>query len=226
MSSFDSLVSRLHQTQLNSAILHRRLTSCVPERLVLSIVVIVVALVATCTSCAHPQRAALHGDARSGEYAPRDPSSLEFKLERTECFGECPVYCVQVFGDGRVSYHGSRHVATEGEQVGQVSPAAIASLLRQCEELRFFDLHDSYVTPPGVMDCPAAIIELRIGDRSKRIENRWAPYFAAECPRAMLKIHESLDALAQAIDRVAATEQWVGYQVLTRREMWPETTAH
>ena len=35
-------------------------------------------------------------------------------LERTACFGVCPVYKLTIYGDGRVLYDGIRFVRTEG----------------------------------------------------------------------------------------------------------------
>ncbi len=37
-------------------------------------------------------------------------------LERTQCFGSCPVYKLTVYGDGRVVYEGGGFVKIKGEK--------------------------------------------------------------------------------------------------------------
>ncbi len=43
-----------------------------------------------------------------------DPASLRITLERGPCFGECPIYKVEVRGDGSVFYKGEGFVAGSG----------------------------------------------------------------------------------------------------------------
>ena len=43
-----------------------------------------------------------------------DYASLVITLERTACFGTCPIYKLTVYGDGRVEYEGERFVTVTG----------------------------------------------------------------------------------------------------------------
>ena len=47
---------------------------------------------------------------------PSNINTVVITLERTTCFGVCPVYTLTIYGDGRVVYEGTRFVRTEGER--------------------------------------------------------------------------------------------------------------
>ncbi len=49
-------------------------------------------------------------------------------LERTGCYGTCPIYSLTIYGDGKVTYEGKRHVDNIGEFTGQLSQAQLTSL--------------------------------------------------------------------------------------------------
>jgi Domain of unknown function (DUF6438) len=49
----------------------------------------------------------------------------EFSLERTECFGPCPVYKVTIRLDGSVRYVGKKNVQRIGTYTGNAIPSAV-----------------------------------------------------------------------------------------------------
>ena len=49
-------------------------------------------------------------------------------LERTDCYGTCPVYKVTVFRDGTIEYVGSRYVKVTGKALGQISEDQVDKL--------------------------------------------------------------------------------------------------
>ena len=63
-------------------------------------------------------------------------------LERTGCYGECPVYRLTVNSDGSVVYVGTRWVKAVGRQVYKVSDAQLAELQAAFERANFFMLRD------------------------------------------------------------------------------------
>lgn len=128
---------------------------------------------------------------------------IEITLERTSCFGRCPVYMVTISGDGSVSYEGRQFVGVTGKQHAHIEPSAVRALVHEFEAINFFALRDAYRTvdnPDGtvthVTDLPTTFVGLRLGDRFKRVED----YFGGP---------NGLRALERRIDEVAGTKQWI-----------------
>ncbi len=63
-------------------------------------------------------------------------------LERTGCYGECPVYRLTVNSDGSVVYVGTRWVKVLGRQVYNISQAQVAELQAAFERANFSQLRD------------------------------------------------------------------------------------
>ncbi|HET7542549.1 MAG TPA: DUF6438 domain-containing protein [Polyangiaceae bacterium] len=63
-------------------------------------------------------------------------------LERTGCYGECPVYRLTVNSDGSVVYVGTRWVKVLGRQVYKLSDAQMAELQAAFERANFSQLRD------------------------------------------------------------------------------------
>ena len=63
-------------------------------------------------------------------------------LERTGCYGECPVYRLTVHNDGSVVYVGTRWVKVLGRQVYKLSEAQMAELQSAFERANFSQLRD------------------------------------------------------------------------------------
>ena len=110
------------------------------------------------------------------------PDDLVIKLERTACFGECPVYTVTIDARGNVSYEGARFVRVEGRQTDRIPLSRVVSILETAERIGFFRLRDEYrviQNPDGsstiVTDLPAVFVTITRAGRSKRIED----YFGA-----------------------------------------------
>jgi hypothetical protein len=72
------------------------------------------------------------------------PADFALSIERSLCFGLCPVYSASVDATGRVNYQGERNVRVRGPQVDQVAPAALRRLLADMQRSGFFALEDKY----------------------------------------------------------------------------------
>lgn len=131
-------------------------------------------------------------------------------LERTQCYGPCPVYKVQIYGDGRVRYEGHEYVKEVGIREATIGKEKIIELLKHIYEIRFFGMKSRYesIAVPneenGVVeedilhltDQPTKIIAVRIGGYEKRVED----YYSAP---------KELADLSPKIDAVAGTDKWV-----------------
>ena len=141
------------------------------------------------------------------------PDDFVIKLERTACFGECPVYSVSIDALGNVTYEGTKFVRVEGRQADRIQVPRVAALLATAERIGFFDLRDRYRTirnPDGtetmMTDLPTAYVTITRGGRSKRVED----YLGAP---------QALKQLEQLIDDTARTNRWIRLDPQTLRQL-------
>jgi len=78
--------------------------------------------------------------------AVRDFSSVTITMERSACFGECPIYRVAVRGDGTVDYDGEDFVAVAGKHRAKVPVAVMMQLVEEFRKARFFSLLPRYAS--------------------------------------------------------------------------------
>ena len=148
---------------------------------------------------------------------PTSPSTykleeVSFLLERGFCHGECPIYSVEVLGNGTVFYNGERHVRVEGQEPGFVTYQQVLQLLDAFYDAGFQDFKSAYhskgetrVDDDGQVSVlhvvtkgtPRMVVTLRIGDYSKRVS-----FQAGYAPKELID-------LAEFIDEVVDTEQWI-----------------
>jgi hypothetical protein len=131
------------------------------------------------------------------------PDDVVIRLERTSCFGECPVYTVSIDAKGNVTYDGANFVRVEGRQTDRIPVSRVLAILDIADRIGFFDLRDRYRTirnPDGtetmVTDMPTAFVTITRAGRSKRVED----YLGA--PRGLKE-------LEQQIDETARTKRWI-----------------
>jgi hypothetical protein len=135
--------------------------------------------------------------------APADSAAVT--LERTPCFGSCPVYLVTTSGSGAVRFEGKSHVSHAGSAVGRIPKARLDSLLAELETAGYFDFEEHYT--PGspacgntATDLPTVTTSVSLHGRIKRIEHYRG---CAGAPRALSRLEER-------IDEVLNTAQWIG----------------
>jgi hypothetical protein len=141
------------------------------------------------------------------------PDDVVITLERTSCFGECPVYSVSIDAKGNVTYEGTRFVRVEGRQTDRIPVSRVAALLETADRIRFFELNDRYRTirnPDGtetmVTDLPTTFVTITRAGRSRRVED----YVGAP---------QSLKELEQQIDEAARTTRWIRLDEPTLRQL-------
>ena len=123
---------------------------------------------------------------------------VSITMERTACFGRCPVYRLDISDSGKVVYEGRGFVKERGRHEGTIPVADVQALAKEIEAAGFFSLRDSY--PPDATDNASVITSVTIDRKTKRIEHNLGSRTA---PAA-------LEALYRRIDEVAGSKQWVG----------------
>jgi hypothetical protein len=116
------------------------------------------------------------------------------RLERTACFGACPIYVLSIAADGTVSYTGYEHVREHGTRTWKIAPDAALSLAREMERSGFFDMKDEYTAP--VSDMPTTFVTLSLGGRTKRIRDHLG------APQALVRLETRIDYVSGARGRI------------------------
>jgi hypothetical protein len=119
-------------------------------------------------------------------------------LERTACFGFCPIYKLTVYGNGKVVYEGKRFVKVTGTRTTTISQTAVRKLIADFQKINYFKLQDSYTG--GHTDAPSAITSLTMGKKQKTVNH----YLAS--PNAPTQLTD----LENQIDAVVNSKQWIG----------------
>lgn len=141
------------------------------------------------------------------------PDEIRIGLQRTVCFGTCPVYTLTILGDGTVNYFGSQFVGVEGSREDKVGPDQVAALVNEFLRCRIFDMADSYDGGEKVefrdgrylrlsseaTDLPSTILSIELGGRKKRVLLRYQ--YPAELGR-----------VANLIDDVTQSKRWTARQ--------------
>lgn len=128
-------------------------------------------------------------------------------LERTQCFGTCPMYKLTIFSDGRVSYEGIKFVKTVGKAGGRISRAKLRDLVTEFTNISYFKLPDSFepgqkTCPQEWTDMPSAITSLAWNGKSKTIKH----YYGCRG----LSTLDRLTELEKKIDDAVNVKQWTG----------------
>ena len=131
------------------------------------------------------------------------PADALIQLQRTSCYGPCPIYTVSIDARGVVTYVGEKFVRVVGRQTARIDPMIVAKLLARAESIRFFDLRNAYRTienPDGststVTDLPTTIVTVTANGRTKTVED----YVAAP---------DALKEFEREIDEAAGTKRWI-----------------
>lgn len=143
------------------------------------------------------------GTAGDGEatpaHEPHPKTDIEIDLERTACFGSCPIYTLELYGDGTVVFKGKSFVE-RGLHVVHVPPSRVRDLARGLERAGFFTLSWNRHCGKGrATDLPSAISTLRIDGHKRTIDH----YRGDQCAPVVL------DRWEQRIDKVGGTSRWL-----------------
>ncbi|MDQ3427346.1 MAG: DUF6438 domain-containing protein [Gemmatimonadota bacterium] len=153
-----------------------------------------------------PRSAAMAGDPVSDSSGfVSEADSAVVTLERTACFGTCPIYRVSIAASGAVRFEGKSYVAHQGPATAQIPKEQVDSLLEELRQGGYFDMAERYL--PDSPDCgdyatdsPTVITSVTRDGVTKRIQNYYG------CMGAPLSLRQ----LERRIDEVAGTNRWTG----------------
>jgi hypothetical protein len=130
---------------------------------------------------------------------PENMKNAIITLERTPCFGSCPVYKLTVYGTGRVVYEGTKNVNVVGNRESTLSNEQIMALIERFIGIDYFSLNDSYQAFM-VSDMPSAITSMQMDGKMKTVQHYHGDKTAPEV----------LTELEDFIDQTVNSAQWTG----------------
>jgi Domain of unknown function (DUF6438) len=142
---------------------------------------------------------------RPDEQADTNTNVPAVVLERSPCFGSCPVYTLSVSPDGEVSYEGRAHVKQLGAATARIPKQQVDSLLHELDRAGYFGFADRYVpSEPAcgryATDSPSAKTSVTYRGRTKTIMH---DYGCGSVPGA-------LTVLERRIDEMLGSGRWTG----------------
>ncbi|MBS0456324.1 MAG: ankyrin repeat domain-containing protein [Proteobacteria bacterium] len=96
-------------------------------------------------------------------------NDVEITLDRGECLGDCPVYTVNVRGDGSVIYDGDHYVAVPLHLAYRVPEAEVAKLFDDVRRADIWSLRPSYEY--DITDMPMMKLTVRMGTQVHTIKD-------------------------------------------------------
>jgi len=84
--------------------------------------------------------------AQTESHRNENPEKTIIRMERYQCYGFCPVYSVEIRGDGTVIYEGKKFVRVKGKREFKIPAAKVMWLVREFEKVNYFSLAAEYVT--------------------------------------------------------------------------------
>jgi len=133
---------------------------------------------------------------------PEDTSDIFITMKRTACYGPCPVYTLDINGDGSVSYNGDYYVSEKGPRSFTISEADVKAIVEKFYEVEYFTFDNIYTE--SITDLPTTTTSITINGATKEVTNHW------EAPDKLIE-------LENFIDQITGVDKW-----FTEKEVWDE----
>jgi hypothetical protein len=126
--------------------------------------------------------------------SPRNSENQLFYLEKTACYGECPVYTLKIYSTGKMEYYGIRNTKFTGEYCADIPNRELEKLKLEFKKEKYFAMQDVYQSKAS--DLPTTIT----GYSERRNAKRITDYDKAP---------EALKHLEKMLEMIADTTNWV-----------------
>lgn len=94
-------------------------------------------------------------------------------IQRTACYGQCPMYKATFLDNGEVIYIGKRFVENIGTYKTLISGEEVLDIKKKITEYDYFGLDSLYPTP--IADFPSCITEASLNGNMKKVIDRRNP---------------------------------------------------
>ncbi len=129
---------------------------------------------------------------------PPPPPPLPFvvmRLEKTACYGRCPIFELKLFSDGRAEYHGKANTQRLGVYESRVTKAFIDLVLHEAEKISYFQLNDHYpLDGRFISDLPNTTTYIKKSGKEKSIiRNHNGPLLLRKYETFLIECFEALN---------------------------------
>lgn len=123
---------------------------------------------------------------------PETKDSLLVSLERTPCYGQCPMYKFSIYNSGYALYEGKRFVEKEGKFETRIKASVLEEIKTRAKAINYFDFRDEY--PKKASDFPAVKTSMVLDGKRKDIMD------GSGAPSALKEFEAYLDSIKGAVD--------------------------
>jgi hypothetical protein len=116
-------------------------------------------------------------------------NELIVSLQRTPCFGQCPVFKIELFEDGKVVYVGRAYSKRVGTYRATATPEFVKAIQQKAADIKYLSFDAKY--PKGesmITDIPSTISFFKSGSESKMVHNNY------DAPIELLEFERWLEA--------------------------------
>jgi hypothetical protein len=112
----------------------------------------------------------------------------EIGIERSGCYGTCPIYTFIVKSNGAFRYNGIKYVQREGDFTGTIPVWHFHQLAQYIKDSGFVELEDAYTR--GITDNPTTYTTVMMNGKRKTVKN-----YANAGPTRLWAIEQLIDDL-------------------------------
>ncbi|MEP7264196.1 MAG: DUF6438 domain-containing protein [Bacteroidota bacterium] len=136
---------------------------------IISALLLIVTVAATVSCKTRRSNSATVGaTATEGTTGALHPDSIFAAIERSPCFGRCPVFKATIYNNGKAVYIGRTSVSKLGMFTASVTADQLKSLSQKATELRLDTLQNQYVNE-HLADFPSHQIKILTGNILKSV---------------------------------------------------------
>lgn len=121
---------------------------------------------------------------------------VHITLERTACFGSCPSYQIDLYGDGRVSYRGDSGVDVKGQHLYRIRKSEIAKLFQGIRKRDIWSI-PSYGRNRG--DDAGCELTIELNGATRQLN----------CGAGEASNFHIMAGITDEIDRIAQSDMWI-----------------
>ncbi len=98
--------------------------------------------------------------------------SLFASINKGTCFGQCPVYSMNIYNDGTVIYKGKRFVEKEGEYSLKLNYTELMTFVNKAKSINYMQMDNNYDNA-SVTDLPSTTTSIVIDKIRKKVYRRF-----------------------------------------------------
>jgi len=125
---------------------------------------------------------------KSAKSSFKAPDDFAVQIERTACFGTCPIFVMNINNKGDVDYNGVKFVKNEGQFAKKLPNATFKTIVEQVQNSKVWELKESYDNQ-GISDLPSLVFSCTLGGKQKKILCRYG------CPAEITTLVRSIEGL-------------------------------